>query len=308
MVYRTLGDLSNLVRKNISKIPHDIDLVVGIPRSGMLPAMMIALLLDRKVTDLESFVQGHIYSAGRSEATIPQTKFNRVLIVDDSVHSGRSIEKAKSQLSVLTDKYDFIFLAPIVTSGGKEMVDISFETIDDMRLFEWNLFKHDMLANSGMDIDGVLNVDPAVDDDGPIYADYLKNATPLFIPSFPVDTLISCRLEKYRDITEQWLKEHGVKYKHLVMLDMPNKAARIAWGKHGEYKADYYKTHSQQLFIESDYNQAQKIANIARKPVLCIETNELLQYKPKASLFKRIKRKLRKKWPKQYESLRKMIQ
>lgn len=43
MQYRTLADLSNLIRKNIYKVPHDIDLVVGIPRSGMLPANIIAM-------------------------------------------------------------------------------------------------------------------------------------------------------------------------------------------------------------------------------------------------------------------------
>ena len=42
MQYRTIADLSALVRANIHKVPHDIDIVVGVPRSGMLPAMMIA--------------------------------------------------------------------------------------------------------------------------------------------------------------------------------------------------------------------------------------------------------------------------
>lgn len=33
MKYITIADLSDTIRKNIWKIPHDIDCVIGIPRS-----------------------------------------------------------------------------------------------------------------------------------------------------------------------------------------------------------------------------------------------------------------------------------
>ena len=58
MRYVTTAYLSDLVRKNLSKIPHDIDLVVGVPRSGMLPATMIALALNKRLTDINSFAEG----------------------------------------------------------------------------------------------------------------------------------------------------------------------------------------------------------------------------------------------------------
>ena len=54
MQYRTIRDLSDLIRRNLWKIPHDIDLVVGVPRSGMLPASMIALYLNTKFTSILS--------------------------------------------------------------------------------------------------------------------------------------------------------------------------------------------------------------------------------------------------------------
>lgn len=304
MVYRRLSDLSNLVRENIYKVPHDIDLVVGIPRSGMLPAMMIALYLNKKVTDLDSFVEGRVFESGERSQYIQDKEFQKILIIDDSVCSGNAINKAKLKLQSVASKYELIFFAPIVTSYGKDLVDIYFEIIDDDRIFEWNLMHHGMLKNACVDIDGVLNVDPSfeTDDDGPTYVNFIKNAVPLFLPTAPIDTLISCRLEKYRPQTEQWLKKHGVKYNHLVLVDLPTKQARLQWGRHGEYKAEYYKLHKElYLFIESSKEQARIIADISQKPVICIETNSLvIPNPPKVSFVKRVKRYMRKKYPNIY--------
>lgn len=53
--YRSIVDMNNIIVKNLQKLPHDIDLVVGIPRSGMLPANLIALYLNKPFTDIDSF-------------------------------------------------------------------------------------------------------------------------------------------------------------------------------------------------------------------------------------------------------------
>ena len=41
--YRTFEDMSICIRKNMYKLKENFDLIVGIPRSGMIPAFMIAL-------------------------------------------------------------------------------------------------------------------------------------------------------------------------------------------------------------------------------------------------------------------------
>lgn len=309
MVYRSLSDLSNLVRENIYKVPHDIDLVVGIPRSGMLPAMMIALYLNKKVTDLESFIEGRVFEAGERTRYIQEQQFRKVLIVDDSVCSGNAIKKAKQKLQSVADKYELIFLAPIIRSEGKDLVDIYFEIIDDARIFEWNLMHHSYLQTACVDIDGVLNVDPKVDDDGPLYREFLKNAAPLFVPTAPIGALVSCRLEKYRTLTEEWLEKYHIQYGTLVMLPFATKSERVAWGKHGEYKAEYYKSREDlDLFIESSKEQARIIADISQKPVICIETNTLMiPNSPKVSFFKRVKRYIRKHYPQVYTTNQKLF-
>lgn len=308
MVYRTIEQLSALIRTNLHKVPHDIDLVVGVPRSGMLPAMMIALYLNKRVTDIDSFIDGKIYKAGERSQYISNKAIQKVLIVDDSVSTGSAIGKAKKKIQDASLSYQFIYLAPIVTTESKGLVDIYLEIIDDDRIFEWNLFHHAMLQYACLDIDGVLNVDPIfeVDDDGPNYIHFLENAKPLFIPTAPVDTLISCRLEKYRQYTEQWLQKYNIQYNHLVMLDLPSKAERMKWNKHGLYKAQYYQQHNELcFFIESSREQAQIIALNSHKPVLCVEYNELLFFPPPPlSLFKRIKLYIRRHYPILYGQLR----
>ena len=100
-----------MIRRNLWKIPHDIDLVVGVPRSGMLPASMIALYLNTKFTDLDSFVNGHIYNTGWTRADfLKKSDIHKVLVVDDSIYSGKSIEDVKEKLFVC-EGYEFLFFA-----------------------------------------------------------------------------------------------------------------------------------------------------------------------------------------------------
>ena len=307
MEYRTIADLSTLIRTNIHLVPHDIDLVVGVPRSGMLPALMIALYLNKRVTDIDSFIEGKIYTAGTRSQYIPDNDIKKVLVVDDSVRTGKAINKAKNKIKDADLLYQYIYLAPIATTESKKFVDIYFEIIDDDRLFEWNIFHHEVLESACLDIDGVLNVDPSIntDDDGPNYIHFLQNTKPLFTPTVPIDTLISCRLEKYRSYTEQWLKRHGVRYNHLVMLNLPSKAERLLWNNHGLYKAQYYQEHSNLcLFIESSARQAQVIANHTLKPVICVETNTLVQPDAHMTSRKKIRRAIRHRCPRLYEFVR----
>ena len=56
MNYRNIRDLNNIILKKLSIIPRDFDLIVGVPRSGMLPANLLSLYLNRPYTDIHSFM------------------------------------------------------------------------------------------------------------------------------------------------------------------------------------------------------------------------------------------------------------
>jgi Uncharacterized conserved protein len=278
MYYRNVSDLNKIILKRLNILPRDFDLIVGVPRSGMLPANLLALYLNRPYTDIHSFLNGHIYKAGERGQFFDIKAFKKVLVVDDSVASGSAMDKVKASLDGIKDKFDFSFCAIYMVPGKEKTVDYFFETVPLPRYFQWNIMNHTTLEKACFDIDGVLCVDPTEDqnDDGPIYRDFVLNAPPLFIPGAKIGTIVTSRLEKYRPETEVWLQKYNIKYNKLVMLDLPNKEARQKANSHASHKANEYKSGPYVLMIESDLNQAMEINRITKKPVLCTENFEMI--------------------------------
>lgn len=276
--YRSISDLNEALLRNLHKFPHDVDLIVGIPRSGMFPANLLALYLNKPYTDIDSFIEGRIVSCGERSALMSSSKSKKIIIIDDSINLGHALKKTKEKLKVLESQYSFIFSAVYGVESSIGLVDVICEVVEYPRVFQWNIFHHPtIIPNSCFDIDGVLCEDPPIDDDGPIYEEYIKNAIPKYLPTVEIDTLVTCRLEKYRKITEEWLSQNNIRYKKLIMLDFKTRQERITWGKHGEYKGNVYKTSSCVLFVESSLKQAIEIAKISDKCVFCTETFEMIE-------------------------------
>ena len=278
MYYRNISDLNNIILKRLSILPRDFDLIVGIPRSGMLPANLLALYLNKPYTDLNSFVNGHIYKSGARGQFFDIKSFQKILVVDDSIASGSAIQKCKDSLHEISADFSLSFCAIYIVPGKEKLVDYYFETIPQPRYFQWNILNHTALEKSCFDIDGVLCADPTEDqnDDGPKYIDFILNAPPLFVPGVKIGTIVTSRLEKYRTETETWLIKNNVKYNDLVMLDLPNKEARQRANSHAEHKANTYKLGNYVLFVESSLNQALEINRITKKPVVCTENFEMI--------------------------------
>ena len=278
MYYRTISDLNQIILKRLSILPRDFDLIVGIPRSGMLPANLLALYLNRPMTDLNSFVNGHIYKAGARGSFFDIKEFKKILVVDDSIASGSAMEKCKESLKHLDGDFSISYCAIYVIPGKEKLVDYFFEIVPLPRYFQWNIMNHTSLEKACFDIDGVLCVDPTEEqnDDGPIYRDFVLNAPPLFIPGSKIGTLVTSRLEKYRKETEAWLEANKVKYDQLVMLDLPDKEARMRANSHAVHKAKTYVSKPYVLFVESSLSQAIEINRISKKPVLCTENFEMI--------------------------------
>lgn len=278
MYYRNISDLNQIILKRLSIIPRDFDLIVGIPRSGMLPANLLALYLNKPYTDIHSFLNGHIYKAGARSQFFDIKDFKKILVVDDSIASGSAIEKCKESLKDLSANFSISYCAIYVIPGKEKLVDYYFEIVPLPRYFQWNILNHTTLEKACFDIDGVLCVDPTEkqNDDGKKYMDFLLNAPPLFIPGSKIGTIVTSRLEKYRKETEKWLEDNHVKYNQLVMLDLPNKEARQKANSHAGHKAKTYQSNSYVLFIESSKSQAIEINRITKKPVLCTENFEMI--------------------------------
>lgn len=290
--YFSLADMNQAILSSLHKFPKDIDLVVGVPRSGMLPANLIALYLNKPYTDIDSFLEGRVFSTGERGGFIVSDHSNKILVVDDSIHSGNSLIKVKQKLAkiIAEDKYELLFAAVFSTEQSADKVDIYCQITGIDRIFQWNLFHHKRFTTQAFfDIDGVLCPNPPVDDDGEEYVRYISTAPVLYRPSVEVDTLVTCRLEKYRSITEKWLRENRIQYRRLVMLDFSNKQERVAWGRHGEYKGKVYRDSDSCLFFESSLREAKDIFLVSQKPVFCTETFALYT---KASDFEYVEKGL----------------
>jgi uncharacterized HAD superfamily protein len=214
--------------------------------------------------------------------------------MDDSVMSGGAMARAlkKFEAAKKSIKYEFIFGVIYASHEGIDKVHFYCEEINEMRVFQWNLFHHGIIIpNSCFDIDGVLCPDPEVDDDGSLYIEFISTAPLLYKPSVEIDTIVTTRLEKYRDITETWLRKNEIRYKRLVMLDMATKAERIRWGKHGIFKGEVYRDSDCCLFVESSLRQANEIVRISHKPVFCTETFSMINDEQAV-----MKNNIRKKW------------
>ncbi len=220
--YKTYSDLALDIKQNIHKIP-EIDLVVGIPRSGMIPAYMIGLSLSKPVCSINEFLSGNFMSSGNSTERISfNSSVQNVLILDDSINTGNAINKVKSMVenAGAHNQYDIKYGAVYYKKGTETLVDIALTEVPQPRMFEWNFLNHSNLKNAAFDIDGVLCVDPTPqqNDDGDKYIDFILNAQPLYIPQYRVAAIVTSRLEKYRSYTEKWLEKHGVLYDKLYML------------------------------------------------------------------------------------------
>lgn len=199
--YRSIDDMTKLILNRIDDFRNlECDLIVGIPRSGMIPAALIALFLNKPFCDIDTFLDDKMFSSGHRFKNLV-IKNKKVLVIDDSISSGAAINEVKNKLKCKTD-WTIVYAAIYARQKSTNMIDFYGELVEGDRVFEWNMFQHANILNmTCMDIDGVLCENPPIDDDGPLYHEYLISAKPKFLPNVKIKTLISCRLEKYRPET-----------------------------------------------------------------------------------------------------------
>jgi uncharacterized HAD superfamily protein len=278
--YRSVADLNAAILNGLHRVPKSVELVVGVPRSGLLAANLLALYLNCPLTDVDAYLAGRTFRAGpRATQGIrgPRSNPPLTLIFDDSINTGSQMINIRKEIEAAGRQEDVIYGAVYASPEARSMVDVFFETIPQPRIFQWNVLHSHVLADSCVDIDGVLCCDPLdhENDDGPAYEKFLLTAERKYFPTVEIGWLVTCRLEKYRSQTERWLRANGVSYRELIMLDLPSKEARIAANVHGKYKADVYMRSGASLFVESSKRQAIEISRLSSKQVLCTETWEM---------------------------------
>lgn len=257
-------EMAAYVDEWVKKFDLRYDLIVGVPRSGLMVASLIATKLAKPLSTSDNIIW-----TSKSIITKP---IRKILVVDDCITTGKSI-------NTTADKIKELYPGAIVHKGAlfanednKWMLDTYCAILNGNQLFQWNLM-HYKIGVVGFDMDGVLCEECTDDDDEVKYLRFLSTARPYLIPEYEIDYIITSRLEKYRPQTETWLKDHEVKYKNLIMWDVPNKKDRDGAAT---YKSKIIKCSPIQFFIESDREQAEEIWR--RTKIICLCTDEMKMF------------------------------
>jgi orotate phosphoribosyltransferase len=282
--YRSVHDLNQAVVRWSRDLDPDFDLVVGVPRSGLLAASLLGLHLHLPVMDLPAFLAGVAPWSGLRLPNGAVRTPRKVLILDDTANSGAEQVRIRAAVaeSGRAEGIDIRYGAVYVAPGSERKVDVYAEVVALPRVFEWNVLYNEVVTRSCMDIDGVLCADPKPheNDDGRRYRQFLSDAELRYRPSMRVGTLVTSRLEKYRPETEAWLAKHSIAYGDLVMLDLPSAEERRRLQAHVPHKARTYAASGAELFIESSVHEGRGIHAATGLPVFVTDTRDYLARPP----------------------------
>ena len=259
--------IQNLYDVAIGLMPYlrQFDGFVGVPRSGMIPASLMSVLLSKPLysitdTNLNMLRYASAYGGTRMNNYMEDTK--NLVFIDDTTHDGTTARQLRK-----TFGKDIKIVSMFSTTHGKEFIDKFGETLEGPHLLEWNFFNSSYVHGAMFDIDGVFapNVPVEVCENEEKYLEWIGRVNPFAhrVPRlFKASILITGRLEKYREATERWLYLNGFNYDKLVMFPTERETERNA-NHHqvvGEFKGNYFNdSENHHYFIESELSEAKVI-------------------------------------------------
>ena len=261
-----------------AKLPAGITGVAGVARSGLSSAVELAM---------EWHIQPYMLSLKRCERIDGGWRFKRppkddgmLLVLDDTLASGQSIERLRPKIDALRRTRDVVTAAIFSSPGASHLVDLIGAELPLPHLLEWNFCNSIHSDRIALDFDGVLCAECPCecDDDGPRYLEFLRDAQLRWafrLTEIPL--IVTARLERYRPETEAWLTKHRMRVRKLVMGDWTSKAERARSYRAGEFKGREYAASKCKLFVESCPIQSREIFEATGRPVLCAQTGEIWQ-------------------------------
>ncbi len=269
---RMIEDCKNLLLPQVYNL--NLKGVLGVPRSGMLPASMLAMWLNLPLYYLDEDDNLKVLSGATEFGGIRmrdhEEKYGKILVVDDTIYAGRAMNLIKERLPE-----DILFATVYFRPDCDHKPDFFARELPSPHLLEWNLFNCTYIEQAILDFDGIFspNVPINVCEDEEKYIEFIKNVKPFphRIPKTHCKGIATGRLEKYRDITEDWLDKHGISYGFLKMFPTEKEAERNR--NHIEevatFKAKIFSESDAKFFIESEIPEAIKIRQKSAKLVIC---------------------------------------
>lgn len=272
--YLTVSDMNADLHRWSADFGSDIDLVVGIPRSGLLAASILGCYLHRPVVDITTFLSGHApwrgYRLGEKLNDV-----QKVLVLDDSIRSGFEMRRVREALSDHAEQYELIFGAVYAEAGAENFVDTYCKVVPSPRMFEWNVLQHPgLLAATVMDVEGVLCAPRErlrermhIADDA--YWSTVLGSEPTYRPGTLVHTLVAqCDSDDKVRLVD-WLKRHHIMYNNLVAIngEMSGGSLSALSQRVIEAKSKAYESSDAELYVCGTANQAEAIRVETEKPV-----------------------------------------
>ena len=253
-------DAAAMTRDWCKRMPCRYDLVIGIPRTGLTIAGIISdyfaipMSIPEKLPD---------FWASRD---IPKKEIRSILIVEDGTTHGSHLFPTKAKA------YDFfpgatVHMGSLLVNKATIPLDTYGFMLCDRTIAEWQLLHLEFSQNVASDLDGVLCQDPPPFTNEKDYIDWMTRAIPYRVPIYPLSVIITSRSEKYRQFTEDWLKENGVRYQRLIMAKGQSDSMAEKAGAINKYLPEF--------FLESNDGTAKELHYRTGVPVICISTMKL---------------------------------
>lgn len=287
--FRGTADLHGAVLKGIPLLPRDLDLVVGVPRSGLIPAALISTYLALPLTDVNGFLEGRLLrSAPGADQRVDEAEIvrraRRVLIIDDSVGHGSEMRRVRARLAGMEAHRSLHFAAVFAAPDAASVVDVAFEELARGRFFSWNLMHHEALEQSCVDGDRLLwsaavggehagqHDDADIEDEAAV--------APLWRPTIELGWIVTEQPEGRRAATEAWLCDTGIRFRHLVMPEHPLEANEDG----AAFKAEVYRRSGARLFLTADPGVARYVTRRVGRPTIAVSAQRMFTPSRRARL------------------------
>lgn len=236
-------------------LPPDIDAVVAIARSGLMPGSLIATVRHLPLWTISRQTgltdPGH---GGRMDGTA-RDEPRHVLLIDDTAAGGREMGANTATVRAHWPGTDITRCAIYCHPAALRQVDRYAFVYPGLHFLEWNWTNAGHGERCGYDFDGILCRD--------------EDERPLYVPRrLPVPLIVTGRHESARASTQAWLDRWGVRVDRLIMRDF-DAPDRYDVDRIATFKASHYASSPCVLFAESDPWQAERINILTGKPVLC---------------------------------------
>lgn len=277
-VFVTTAELLADTYRLAGLLPPETAGIVGISRSGLLPANLLAqhlhlpqwiLRQDKNAAQECDWRDGDVIEAGNGWRLHDRRPTDGPLVVvDDTQMTGRSIRRARPIADAWAKRHGYELLYAVIYQNPlvppRDRADLHVRPLHRPHFLEWNLFNSSHLPKLAFDIDGVLcDERPRRDPFGP------HGRPPLYpVRKGTLPLVVTGRYERHRRQTLAWFQKWGMRVQRLEMW--PGTASeRDRPGAVARFKADHFAKSGLSWFVESCPFQAEEIAQITGKPVIC---------------------------------------